>query len=174
MIRRPINKGLLVSNATVYMLAALIANPIVPRSTYAAFREQTPAVHYARVGVGYLVSVIVASAGIICPCARCCAGELSEGSGRTACFHRRLLDSRWQRVARAVTVSLDVTVSFRPGCGGFGAVQHRRESRVDHAAALDDWIATPSMTVLEAILSLCSTSDAFIAATFTAFPRVAS
>ena len=39
--------------------------------------------------------------------------------------------------------------------------------------ALNDWIATASMMVLAAILSLCSTSDAFIAATFIAFPGVA-
>ena len=39
--------------------------------------------------------------------------------------------------------------------------------------ALNDWIATFSLMVFAAILSLCSTSDAFIAATLISFPDVA-
>jgi uncharacterized membrane protein YraQ (UPF0718 family) len=39
--------------------------------------------------------------------------------------------------------------------------------------ALNDWLAVASMMGFAAILSLCSTSDAFIAATFVAFPAVA-
>ena len=62
-IRRLIGKGLPVSNAIAYMLAAPIVNPIVILSTYAAFRGQNAAEFTSlRVGVGYLVSVIVALA----------------------------------------------------------------------------------------------------------------
>jgi len=39
--------------------------------------------------------------------------------------------------------------------------------------ALNDWLAVFSIMGLAVILSLCSTSDAFIAATFVAFPAVA-
>ena len=39
--------------------------------------------------------------------------------------------------------------------------------------AINDWIAVPSMMTLAGILSLCSSSDAFIAATFVTFPAVA-
>ena len=39
--------------------------------------------------------------------------------------------------------------------------------------ALNDWLATFSLMGFAMILSLCSTSDAFIAATFVAFPGVA-
>ena len=39
--------------------------------------------------------------------------------------------------------------------------------------ALNDWLATASLMGFAALLSLCSTSDAFIAATFIAFPGVA-
>ena len=42
-IRRLISKGLPVSNAIAYMLAAPIVNPIVILSTYAAFRGQNAA-----------------------------------------------------------------------------------------------------------------------------------
>ena len=40
-IRRLIHKGLPVSNAVAYMLAAPVVNPIVALSTFAAFRGQT-------------------------------------------------------------------------------------------------------------------------------------
>jgi uncharacterized membrane protein YraQ (UPF0718 family) len=39
--------------------------------------------------------------------------------------------------------------------------------------ALNDWLAVPSMMTLAGVLSLCSSSDAFIAATFVSFPAVA-
>ena len=39
--------------------------------------------------------------------------------------------------------------------------------------ALNDWVATFSLMGFAALLSLCSTSDAFIAATLIAFPGVA-
>ena len=62
-IRRLINKGLPVSNAIAYMLAAPIVNPIVLLSTYVAFRGQNPMEFtLSRLGVGYLVAVIVALA----------------------------------------------------------------------------------------------------------------
>ncbi len=62
-IRRLIGKGLPISNAIAYMLAAPIVNPIVILSTYAAFRGQNAAEFTSlRLGVGYLVSVIVALA----------------------------------------------------------------------------------------------------------------
>src|SRR4029453_16108225 len=81
-IRRLINKGLPVSNAIAYMLAAPIVNPIVILSTYAAFRGQNAAEFtMLRVGVGYLVSVIVASAVHNLPLRTVLRrGILSEGS----------------------------------------------------------------------------------------------
>jgi uncharacterized membrane protein YraQ (UPF0718 family) len=39
--------------------------------------------------------------------------------------------------------------------------------------AMNDWLATGSMMALAATLCLCSTTDAFIAATFSMFPTVA-
>ena len=62
-IRRLINKGLPVSNAVAYMLAAPIVNPIVLLSTYAAFRGQNAAeITLLRLGIGYFVAIVVALA----------------------------------------------------------------------------------------------------------------
>ena len=62
-IRRLMNKGLPVSNAVAYMLAAPIVNPIVALSTWAAFRGQNAAEFtILRLGIGYFVAVLVALA----------------------------------------------------------------------------------------------------------------
>ena len=60
-IRRLMAKGLPLSNAIAYMLAAPIVNPIVALSTYAAFRGQNAAEFtFLRLGVAYVVAVLVA------------------------------------------------------------------------------------------------------------------
>src|SRR5882724_13168295 len=57
-IRRLLGKGLPLSNAIAYMLAAPIVNPIVALSTYAAFRGQNPMeMMVFRLGLAFLVSV---------------------------------------------------------------------------------------------------------------------
>ena len=98
-IRRLINKGLPVSNAIAYMLAAPMVNPIVIVSTYAAFRGQNAAEFTAlRLGVGYLVSVIVALAVHDLPVRSVLrAGVLLEPSAGSG--PDRVFGSHWQRLA---------------------------------------------------------------------------
>ena len=102
-IRRLISKGLPVSNAIAYMLAAPIVNPIVILSTYAAFRGQNAAEFTSlRVGVGYLVSVIVALAVHNLPLhAVLRAGIFSQGSTTHGAGHSHgfLSTPHWRRVA---------------------------------------------------------------------------
>ena len=175
-IRRLINKGLPVSNAIAYMLAAPIVNPIVILSTYAAFRGQNAGEFtMLRVGVGYLVSVIVASAVHHLPLSAVLRrGILSEGSAPHGVFSTHDLSTRVGSALRvAVTDFLDVMVFFVLGVAVSALFSTAVNQELIMPLALNDWIATASMMVLAAILSLCSTSDAFIAATFIAFPGVA-
>jgi len=59
-IRRFIKKGLPVSSAVTYMLAAPIVNPVVALSTYAAFRGQNPWVMASlRLLLGFGIAVMV-------------------------------------------------------------------------------------------------------------------
>lgn len=175
-IRRLISKGLPVSNAIAYMLAAPIVNPIVILSTYAAFRGQN-ATEFTmlRLGVGYLVSVIVALAvhnlplrgvlrrGVLLEASK------SHGAERAPGFSIRIGSA----LRAAVTDFLDVMVFFVLGVAVSAMFSTAVNQEVIMPLALNDWIATSSMMVFAAILSLCSTSDAFIAATFIAFPGVA-
>ncbi len=176
-IRRLIGKGLPVSNAVAYMLAAPIVNPIVILSTYAAFRGQNPAEFTSlRLGVGYLVSVIVALAVHNLPLRsvlrRGVLAEVSAGEG--AGHATRGFPARVVRALRvAVTDFLDVMVFFILGVAVSSLFSTAMNQELIMPLALNDWIATFSMMVFAAILSLCSTSDAFIAATFIAFPAVA-
>ena len=175
-IRRLIAKGLPVSNAICYMLGAPIVNPIVILSTYAAFRGQSAAEFtLLRIGVGYLVAVIVALAvhnlplhavlrrGVLS------AVSMADGAARARGFPVRVGSA----LRVAVTDFLDVMVFFILGVTVSALFSTAVNQELIMPLALNDWIATFSMMVFAAILSLCSTSDAFIAATLIAFPGVA-
>ena len=175
-IRRLISKGLPVSNAIAYMLAAPIVNPIVILSTYGAFRGQNAAEFtILRLGVGYLVSVIVALAVHNLPSQLVLRrGILLEVSAADTVVART--SSRLVLAVRCAWPSadfLDVMVFFVLGVAVSAVFSTAVNQELIMPLALNDWIATASMMVLAAILSLCSTSDAFIAATFIAFPGVA-
>ncbi len=176
-IRRLIHKGLPVSNAVAYMLAAPIVNPIVIVSTVAAFRGQGPLeMTVLRVGIAYLVAVLVAMAVHNLPLRRVVrpemlrvdSADMASDSGESLSVSSKL------RAALHVAVSdfLDVMVYFVLGVGVSAAISTALNQEVILPLALNDWLATASMMVLAFILSLCSTSDAFIAATFVAFPAV--
>lgn len=175
-IRRLINKGLPVSNAIAYMLAAPIVNPIVLLSTYAAFRGQNAAEFtLLRLGVGYIVAVIVALAVHNLPLQSILRrGVVSEVPSvaqrpRGAGFLFRVGSA----LRVAVIDFLDVMVFFVLGVAISALFSTSVNQELIMPLALNDWIATFSLMGFAAILSLCSTSDAFIAATLIAFPGVA-
>ncbi len=177
-IRRLMNKGLPVSNAVAYMLAAPIVNPIVALSTYAAFKGQN-AVEFTvlRLGVGYVVAVLAALAvSNLAITAVLKKGVLtltnSEASGGTVAsggFRGRIAAA----LRVAVADFLDVMVYFIFGVAVASVFSTAVNQEVILPLALNDWLATASLMGFAAVLSLCSTSDAFIAATFIAFPGVA-
>ena len=73
----------------------------------------------------------------------------------------------------AVADFLDVMVFFVLGVMVSALFSTSLNQELIMPLALNDWIATFSLMVFAAILSLCSTSDAFIAATLISFPAVA-
>jgi len=177
-IRRLMNKGLPVSNAVAYMLAAPIVNPIVALSTYAAFKGQN-AVEFTvlRLGVGYIVAVLAALAvSNLAITSVLKKGVLTltntESSGGAAAVGGLL--GRFSAALRvAVADFLDVMVYFVFGVAVASVFSTAVNQEVILPLALNDWLAVASLMGFAAILSLCSTSDAFIAATFIAFPGVA-
>lgn len=176
-IRRLMVKGLPLSNAIAYMLAAPIVNPIVALSTFAAFKGQGPTEFtLLRLGVGFFVAVLAAMAAhqlairtILKP------HILAEMA--TPIMEKSRSGPVLQRFSRALRVAvsdfLDVMCYFVLGVAVASCFSTAVNQEVILPLALNDWLATFSLMGFAGILSLCSTSDAFIAATFVTFPAVA-
>ncbi len=176
-IRRLIAKGLPVSNAIAYMLAAPIVNPIVAVSTYAAFRGQGAEEFTAlRLGLGYFVAVLVGFAVLHLPLVSVLRKNILAGLDHPSHDHHAPTPFR-QRLVGAMNAGvrdfLDVMVYFILGVAVASVFGTAVNQEIFLPLALNDWLAVPSMMTLAGILSLCSSSDAFIAATFVAFPAVA-
>ncbi len=179
-IRRLIAKGLPVSSAVAYMLAAPIVNPITALSTYAAFRGQGAAEFTAlRLGLGFFVAVLAGLAVLNLPVGAVLkktilesvtlSGLAGEGGPSAHPLLRRLIGA----MEAGVRDFLDVMVYFILGVGVASLFSTAVNQEIFLPLSLDDRLAIPAMMTLAGVLSLCSSSDAFIAATFVAFPAVA-
>ena len=174
-IRRLIRKGLPLSNAVAYMLAAPVVNPVVAVSTYAAFRGQGPLeMMLWRMGLAFGVAVIVSAVVLALGRAFVLRPELqgveTHDHGKE---HQSAADKAAAAVRSSVGDFLDVTVYFLLGAAVATLFNTSVNQQLVLPLAEDRGMAVASMMVLAGILSLCSTSDAFVAATFTAFPAAA-
>lgn len=189
-IRRLVKKGLPVSCGLGYMLAAPIVNPITALSTWKAFEGQSPLMMTSgRLALGYLIAVAVglivlrlpvgkvlkpsmlaepasspdeSPAGSCCDHGCGCHGELpavSPDGKLVAAFRSALKDfvdvGVWFSVGVALTALFNTGIA--PGARWLDQV-------AQHPAG-----APAALMGLAYVLSLCSTSDAFIAATLDRF-----
>ncbi len=178
-IRRLMAKGLPPANAITYMLAAPIVNPIVAVSTFAAFRGQSPLeVTLLRLGLGYGVAVAVGIVVHNLPLGRVLRTEviadiaqpLGLSGGAVA---GGIAGRLWGALAVCVGDFLNMTVYFVLGAAAAALFNTSVNQDFIAPLAMNDWLATGSLMALAAMLSLCSTTDAFIAATFSMFPTIA-
>jgi Predicted permeases len=177
-IRRLMGKGLPVSNAIAYMLAAPIVNPIVAISTYAAFQGQDPLrMTVLRLGIGYLVAVIVGAVvhrisigAVLRPAV---VAEVVQPRGLDAAAGGGVVTRLWRALGIAVGDFLNMTIYFVLGCAAAAVFNTAVNQEVIVPLAFNDSLATISLMALAGILCLCSTSDAFVAASFVIFPQVA-
>jgi uncharacterized membrane protein YraQ (UPF0718 family) len=173
-IRRLLKKGLPLSNAMAYMLAAPVVNPIVAMSTYAAFRGQGPLeMMFWRMGLAFGVAVTAASIVHFVRKSYVLRDDLLQTVLPEVHHHEESKPIRL-KVAAAVraTVSdfMDVTVFFILGAAVATLFNTSVNQQIIMPLAENRQLAVLSMMGLAGLLSLCSTSDAFVAATFTAFP----
>jgi len=210
-IRRLVRKGLPVSCALTYMLAAPIVNPITALSTWKAFADQGIMINghmlsaqlvmtSGRLGLGFLVAVLVGWVVSRLPMSRVLKSNLVDDIGKAqedvhdhdrsshqhgdgCCGHDHHHDhhapvparSGDQRLIAAFRSSLkdfvDVGVYFSIGI----AITALFNTGIAPGAAWLDSLANRhilapcALMVLAFVLSLCSTSDAFIAATLDKF-----
>lgn len=195
-IRRLVKKGLPVSCGLTYMLAAPIVNPITAASTWLAFKGQGDLMMTSSrlllgfavaVGVGLIVSRMRLRSVLKTKLADsleheqaaniqqdtcghdhddgCCGHEHHHGpaggSKVVAAFRSAMKD--FVDVAVYFTIGVAITALFGLALGSPGV-----KAAVESVAA-NPVGAPTSMMILAFVLSLCSTTDAFIAANFQKF-----
>jgi hypothetical protein len=179
-IRRLLKKGLPLSCAMTYMLAAPIVNPIVMLSTSKAFGNLSPDrqafIHdfhmmFSRASLGYIVAVIAGFAvlffksstllkpGIVDP-----NKPLHEHS-QAPNFDGKLV----QAMRTAMRDFLDTGMYFVIGVCITAVFNTQVDQVILDQIAANPVQAVPGLMGLAMVLSLCSTSDAFIAAPMTSF-----
>jgi hypothetical protein len=192
-IRRLVSKGLPVSCALTYMLAAPIVNPITALSTWKAFQGQGAGMMTcSRLLLGFLVAVAVGLIVMRLPLSAvlkkplvdslakknaknskesgCCgehshdhthhvASTANDGDRLVAAFRSAMKD--FVDVGVYFAIGVTITALFNTGIAP-GA------NWLDGLAA-NETAAPAALMTLAFILSLCSTSDAFIAATLDKF-----
>jgi uncharacterized membrane protein YraQ (UPF0718 family) len=183
-VRRLINKGLPVSCGVTFMLASPIVNPIVAFSTFAAFRGQSPWLNMStRLALGYLVAVaaglivrqfkpesILRAGAVKIPSRKRLAFSVSPLPDAMNGFEATFLQKLIAAVRMACDDFIDTAIYFMIGAAVAATFNTAVDQQIILPLALDPTLSTVSMMAIALVLTLCSTSDAFIAATFVSFP----
>jgi uncharacterized membrane protein YraQ (UPF0718 family) len=193
-IRRFIRKGFPLSSAVTYMLAAPIVGPLVALSTFAAFKGQNPWLMTSlRLSIGYLVALTVGLIVHRLPSSSVLRSEISPPQRKRAglsvasnpntsldpnsppenfanlvassSLPKKLLLS----VQSATADFLDVAFYFIIGSALASLFNTAVKQEIIIPLASNPLLSIVSMMGLASLLALCSTTDAFIAASFTAF-----
>ncbi len=165
--RRLARKGLAPSAAITFMLAAPIVNPVVIASTFVAYRgRDTLAVMVlGRLGIGLIVAIAV---GWVIGSAR--PSDLLRRPGELEVHEVEPGEARWSRFFGHLSGDLVFMARFLILGAALAAVIQTfvPQSIVDRVANLPV-VSLLAMMALAFLMSLCSESDAFVAASFVAF-----
>jgi len=170
-------KGLPVSCGVTYMLAAPIVNPLVVLSTLAAFRGQAA---WEMASLRFLLGLSVAIlagwvANYFSPKSILRSGVgTAEGTPHHHHDESRTILDRFQNTATVATKDfLDVAFYFVLGAAAASLFSTAVNQEIILPLAAHPPLAIASLMGLASVLSVCSTTDAFIAATLTPFPMAA-
>jgi uncharacterized membrane protein YraQ (UPF0718 family) len=175
-VRRLLRKGLPVSCGVTYMLAAPIVNPLVILSTLAAFRGQGALeMTLLRFGIGLTVAILAGwVVSFAAPFSILRPGLLGSEADHD---HGHAAASPIDRLTNVTNVAsrdfLDVAVYFVIGAAAAALFGTAVNQEIILPLAENPPLAIASLMGLASVLSVCSTTDAFIAATLTTFPMAA-
>jgi uncharacterized membrane protein YraQ (UPF0718 family) len=177
-VRRLMRKGLPVSCGVTYMLSAPIVNPLVIISTLTAFRGQAAIeMTSLRFALGLTVAIMAGFVVTYFSPKDILRDEVLQGVGDQEHQHgdpsKSLLDRLQNASEVAIRDFLDVAVYFVIGAATaslFGTVVNKS---LILPLASSPVLSIVSLMGLASVLSVCSTTDAFIAATLTTFPMAA-
>lgn len=168
-VRRLIQKGMPLSMGVAYLLAAPIVNPVVFFSTHTAFRGDA-GILYSRMGLAYLVALAAGGFVHLFVQGNPLRNRMDHFAGPSPESRPAFSWSSWTEHMLGEFFSMGKYLLF--GVLAAAALQ----SFVPRAALLElgghsVW-SYPFLMGLAYVLSLCSTADAFVAASFTgAFPK---
>ena len=188
-IRRLVQKGLPISCAVTYMLSAPIMNPIVAVSTLTAFKEfqkvhgwgdlGNATMTISRLSLGYLVAVIVGLIVLRFRPAQVLRTKIANSINAPVAddaapapvksFNAKLVHA----MRTAMSDFLDTAMYFTIGVIITSVFNTQVNQAILSTVAGNEWLALPSIMGLAMVLSLCSTSDAFIAAPMASFSMAA-
>jgi uncharacterized membrane protein YraQ (UPF0718 family) len=175
-IRRLVRKGLPLGCAVTYMLSAPIVNPVVVLSTVSAFAGQAPgSMALSRVSLGYCVAVLAGLVVSRLGAARVLRGGVAGPAGEAAHDHGALTGQQKLVVAMrtAMRDMLDTGMYFTIGVLITAVVRSQFSDEALLAIGQNAALAVPGMMLFAFVLSLCSTTDAFIVAQIAGISRVA-
>ena len=177
-VRRLVQKGLPISCAVTYLLSAPIINPVVIWSTWVAFLNRGVKgdnthliMTVGRVSLGYFIAVLVGlvllrkkPADIVNPAI---AEHITSGEEPKS---RLPLEARLVHAMRtAMRDFLETAMYFTFGILITSFFNTQVDQTKIRMLAGNDWTGTPALMILAYVLALCSTSDAFIAASLQGF-----
>jgi hypothetical protein len=159
------------------MLSAPIVNPLVILSTLAAFRGQAAIEMTAlRFGLGLTVAMLAGWIVTYFSPSSILRDEILHSSGEEHTHgdpSRALLDRIQNAAEVAIRDFLDVAVYFVIGAGAASFFTTAVNQEIILPLASSPVLSIASLMGLASVLSVCSTTDAFIAATLTTFPMAA-
>ena len=180
-IRRLVQKGLPVSCAITYMLSAPIVNPIVAISTYSAFSgDDALFMTLSRIGVAYFITVLFGFVIHQFSVRSILKDKLLNKIQKTplsavkdSSQEAKLTNPTSDKLLIALRSSsrdfLDVGMYFIIGVMITALYRTQIDQSIVDGFGESDWVGIPTMMILSFVLSLCSTSDAFIASQMLSF-----
>jgi uncharacterized membrane protein YraQ (UPF0718 family) len=186
-IRRLIRKGLPLSCAITYMMAAPIVSPVVALSTYVAFRGQNPVeMTVLRMVLGFLIAVGVGLLVRDIPPDKLLQPEMMASlplrrklglsmavagdDSQPALAGPGLRGKLFQTIQSATSDFLDVTFFFVIGAAIASTFNTAVNQSILVPVATNPGLSVVAMMVLAFALALCSSTNAFIAVSFQMFP----
>lgn len=180
-VRRFIRKGVPISSAVTYMLAAPIISPVVALSTWAAFQGQDAALMLTlRLGIGFALAVSVGfivqrmrRESVLNSTLHSTVDALEEHPAFEGPGGQSRREKLGVALQSAASDFLDVAFFLVLGAGITAFANTAIDRAVIDPVATDQTWSVLAMMALAFVLSLCSTTDAFIAASLIKFPFVA-
>lgn len=167
-VRRLIKKGMPIHVGMVFLVSAPILNPIVFASTYYAFGNKDISIAFARMGLAFIVSIII---GAVIYMIFKNSWQLKEKKVEsievlTDSSHGKKENKLKQTMQHATDEFFDMGKFLIIGAFVAALFQTLLNRNMLEAIGMNEWLSPVVMMSFAFVLSLCSEADAFVASSF--------